>query len=85
MLFVSACLSIFERNNRKEEKKGKSPGSFVGRCGGVPLDWASAMLGSMQRPTGLFRPLPSAGDEELGCVSVFILFFFLFIKALFEF
>lgn len=77
MLFVSACLNIFERNNRKEEKKGRFPGSFEGRHGGVPLDWASAMLGSKGRPTGgLFRPLPSAGDEELGCISVFILFFF---------
>lgn len=82
MLFVSACLNIFERNNRKEEKKGRFPGSFEGRHGGVPLDWASAMLGSKGRPTGLFRPLPSAGDEELGCISVFILFFF---KKIFEF
>lgn len=82
MLFVSACLNIFERNNRKEEKKGRFPGSFEGRHGGVPLDWASAMLGSKGRLTDLFRPLPSAGDEELGCISVFILFFF---KKIFEF
>lgn len=85
MLFVSACLNIFERNNRKEEKKGRFPGSFEGRHGGVPLDWASAMPCSKQRPIGLFRPLPSAEDEELGCISVFVLFFFLFFKTLFEF
>lgn len=83
MLFVSARLNIFERNSRKEEKKGRFSGSFEGRHGGVSLDWASAMLGSKRRPIGLFRPLPSAGDEELGCISVFVLFFFF--KTLFEF
>lgn len=77
MLFVSAGLNIFERKNRKEERFS---GSFEGRHGGVLLDWASAMLGSKGRPTGLFRPLPSTGDEELGCISVFVLFFFLFLK-----